>query len=147
MPCSFDTPENVERVVTRCGHIFCRDCILATISAARMMAAKCPVCRAELFRTELLNVTPEYEAEAFKALKEGPIVHGDSKCGAKICRLILELSRMKARNPKAKAVVVSTLGKIVGLVGQRYNKNELRGIVGYNKKVYNSLLLISYHAR
>ncbi|KAL5144044.1 putative RING finger protein [Glycine soja] len=42
----------VEEMSTRCGHIFCKNCIRAAISAQ----AKCPTCRKKVTKNSLIRV-------------------------------------------------------------------------------------------
>lgn len=50
------TEETRDLVCTRCGHVFCRACIVLAIEKTFCGAAKCPVCRSKISTKTLISV-------------------------------------------------------------------------------------------
>lgn len=84
--------------VTRCGHIFCTDCITSTIAAAGM---GCPTCRSPL---RIQDVDPIVKLSPERG-QEGQEQVDCSRFGTKVARIIKELRRIHANDDSARVLV------------------------------------------
>ncbi|ETV77312.1 hypothetical protein H257_08759 [Aphanomyces astaci] len=48
-------------IATRCGHIFCRDCLDRWWTEGRMVSTRCPVCNKRLQRRDIFVLYPYIE--------------------------------------------------------------------------------------
>eukprot|EP00930_Biecheleria_cincta_P037373 TRINITY_DN25641_c0_g1_i1.p1 TRINITY_DN25641_c0_g1~~TRINITY_DN25641_c0_g1_i1.p1 ORF type:complete len:1246 (-),score=214.50 TRINITY_DN25641_c0_g1_i1:61-3357(-) len=82
--------------VTKCGHVFCTDCIQGILTSG---ARECPQCRGDL---DLRSVDPILSLQASTSVD----CSGNSgKYGSKIARIILELRRIHSADATARVLV------------------------------------------
>lgn len=92
-------------VITCCGHIFCKSCILKTIKRAK---ACCPLCRHPLTESDLFFCPPE----ASNAVNSGISPHASSKVNA----LLKLLVASRDESPSRKSIVFSQFRKLLLLL-------------------------------
>eukprot|EP01114_Cavostelium_apophysatum_P024784 TRINITY_DN9837_c0_g1_i1.p2 TRINITY_DN9837_c0_g1~~TRINITY_DN9837_c0_g1_i1.p2 ORF type:complete len:567 (-),score=125.32 TRINITY_DN9837_c0_g1_i1:2047-3747(-) len=117
--------------VTRCGHVFCRDCIFPDPNDVGSEHL-CPVCRQEIPPNSLV---PYVEKSRGKEEEfTGPEVMEGS---TKIKSLILELNNMKSEDTKRKCLVFSQWTSMLGIVETQLHKS------GYKTLTFDGTLSIS----
>ena len=60
----------VSPVITHCAHVFCRPCIESVIKTMDHQKSRCPLCREDVRKEQLVEV-PEQEEESALADNEG----------------------------------------------------------------------------
>lgn len=127
-------------MVTKCGHIFCKDCITAYVNDENNKESGCPECSftplkpTELVSAEAFYVPPPAVTEADssqmaiddaervqdeedeKAIRQ--ILHRGPDCGAKIIRLLELLKAQQVDKPGSKAIVFSSFTSMLSLCGK-----------------------------
>ncbi|KAK9861722.1 hypothetical protein WJX84_002580 [Apatococcus fuscideae] len=86
-------------------------------------AQSCPICldtpdRRTLSPADLFDVVPDEEAA-----QQAPPEHSDF--GSKTHQLLLELGAMRGKDPKSKAVVFSSWGRLLSLIGEALKANGI----------------------
>lgn len=92
-------------VITCCGHIFCKSCILKTIKRAK---ACCPLCRHPLTESDLFICPPE----ASNAANSG----SSSTASSKVIALLKLLVASRDESPGRKSIVFSQFRKFLLLL-------------------------------
>lgn len=92
-------------VITCCGHIFCKSCILKTIKRAKPC---CPLCRHSLTESDLFFCPPE----ASDAANSGSLSTASSKVNA----LLKLLVASRDESPSRKSIVFSQFRKMLLLL-------------------------------
>eukprot|EP00887_Chlorella_sp_A99_P005493 scaffold1.g5493.t1 len=117
--CPICLDEIFSRTITSCGHHYCSTCIRECLSNGRR---PCPICRTEIAEADLFDAVSEEEARAQAAAKEAAAAC-NADYGAKVAALLEELAAMRAADPTAKAVVFSSWGRLLKLVGDALQAN------------------------
>ncbi|KAK9831775.1 hypothetical protein WJX74_008901 [Apatococcus lobatus] len=115
-PICLDTLDR--RTLTSCGHSFCTDCIRELVNGVNDEARLCPLCRTHLSPADLFDVVPDEEAA-----QQAPPEHSDY--GSKTHQLLMELGAMRAKDPSSKAVVFSSWGRLLRLIGEALGANGI----------------------
>lgn len=111
----------VAAVITRCAHVFCRPCIQRVLVADKL---RCPMCRAPVRPTELVEAPPPGEPEEGEGGR-GPAAGGGAgeelkaaarRPSAKISALIASLKEAQADDPGVKSVVFSQFTAMLALL-------------------------------
>ena len=114
-PVCFDELGAAARTITACGHHFCSTCIREVLAHGNKL---CPICRRPVKEGDLLDACSEAEAAADAAGDAGDF-------GAKVAALLGELATLRGAEPGAKAVVFSSWGRLLRLVGEALAANGL----------------------
>lgn len=122
-------------MVTKCGHVFCKDCINGYMADDGNKEAGCPAdeCGTALKSNEMVSVEAFYvpvksgeigasqvdEAEQRQDEEDEAairkVLSGGPDCGAKILRLLELLEKQQAEKPGSKAIVFSSFTSMLGL--------------------------------
>ncbi|XP_012638282.1 helicase-like transcription factor isoform X2 [Microcebus murinus] len=97
-------------VITHCAHVFCKPCICQVIQNEQPHA-KCPLCRNEIHRDNLLECTPE--ELAYDGEKKSNMEWTSS---SKINALMHALIDLRKKNPNTKSLVVSQFTTFLSLI-------------------------------
>ncbi|KAI3904035.1 hypothetical protein MKW92_017566 [Papaver armeniacum] len=104
-------------VITCCGHIFCKKCIL---KALKHKNGRCPMCRHHLSKSDLFSspsVDPRNdESENNNVAVSLPGRSGSITYSSKVCALLKLLVSTRNENPSAKSVVFSQFRKMLSLL-------------------------------
>ncbi|WCJ33311.1 DNA/RNA helicase protein [Euphorbia peplus] len=96
-----------DTVITQCGHIFCRACILKSM---KVLKPCCPLCRRSLSKSDLFSAPPESsqsdDKEAFSSRNKS----------SKVAQLLKLLTDARDKNPNAKSVIFSQFQKMLILL-------------------------------
>lgn len=109
--CEFDLP-----VITPCGHVYCRPCIVQHIEGVTTPPAACPLCRRQITTNKLLEAAPEEEEES-AACNIDPfedIVVDISS--TKVNAMLKEIKGLERDFPHEKIVVVSQFTKLLSII-------------------------------
>ena len=94
-------------VITICGHIFCRDCILKNLELTKKPS--CPICRGHLTTSELFSAPPT-SSDADNAASSS------RKLSSKASALLEHLKASREENSATKSVVFSQFRKMLILL-------------------------------
>ncbi|MCL7031390.1 hypothetical protein MKW94_014450 [Papaver nudicaule] len=104
-------------VITSCGHIFCKKCILKALMHKNKC---CPMCRHHLSKSDLFSSPSEEscsnEDENSNVDVSYPGRSGSSTYSSKVCALLKLLAASRNENPSAKSVVFSQFRKMLALL-------------------------------
>ncbi|KAL4426809.1 hypothetical protein ABPG77_006595 [Micractinium sp. CCAP 211/92] len=120
--CPICLDELSARTITACGHHYCSTCIREVLAHG---SRTCPICRMALTEGDLFDAVSEEEARLDAELREAGAA-ANSDYGAKVSALLAELAAMRAADPNAKAVVFSSWGRLLKLVGEALAANGVR---------------------
>ncbi|XP_040205021.1 helicase-like transcription factor isoform X2 [Rana temporaria] len=97
-------------VITRCAHVFCKECICQVIHRNKPNP-KCPMCRGELYMEHLLEC-PEDECDPSDRQ------NNDQKwmSSSKISALMHALTEEKKKDPHVKSIIVSQFTAFLSLI-------------------------------
>ncbi|XP_072547300.1 helicase-like transcription factor [Salminus brasiliensis] len=96
-------------IITRCAHVFCKPCICEVIHS-QQDRARCPLCRANVKSTELV----EYPGEE---LDTGPTDGKDKwRSSSKVEALMRNLLKLRSEDPTIKSLVVSQFTKFLNVL-------------------------------
>ncbi|RDY07821.1 putative SWI/SNF-related matrix-associated actin-dependent regulator, partial [Mucuna pruriens] len=96
-------------VITRCTHIFCRECILRALKNSN---SRCPLCRHTLSESDLFSAP----SESSKAEKDEACSSTETGLSSKACTLMKLLIESRNQNPATKSVVFSQFRKVLVLL-------------------------------
>ncbi|KAI3940258.1 hypothetical protein MKW92_028486 [Papaver armeniacum] len=106
-------------VITCCGHIFCKKCILKALSL-KHKNGHCPMCRHHLSKSDLFSSPSEEprndEYENNEVAVSLPGRSGSITYSSKVCALLKLLVSTRNENPSAKSVVFSQFRKMLVLL-------------------------------
>eukprot|EP00697_Spironema_sp_BW2_P008604 gnl/Spiro4/23246_TR11487_c0_g1_i1.p1 gnl/Spiro4/23246_TR11487_c0_g1~~gnl/Spiro4/23246_TR11487_c0_g1_i1.p1 ORF type:complete len:375 (-),score=98.04 gnl/Spiro4/23246_TR11487_c0_g1_i1:519-1643(-) len=100
-PCLICFEDIAEAGITKCGHIFCMNCIKAVVRNR----PSCPMCREDLTEADITAVRSE--SAAARAKPDELVM----KHGSKMARLIRFLQSVLAADPENRAVVFFSVGQ------------------------------------
>ncbi|KAL4635873.1 helicase-like transcription factor [Arapaima gigas] len=96
-------------VMTHCAHVYCKPCICEVIRSEKENA-KCPLCRAQINISELVEYPGEQENLDMSQDKD--------KClsSSKVDALMIHLLQLRTQDPSIKSLVVSQFTKFLSLL-------------------------------
>lgn len=122
-PICFDDLADVRQTITRCNHRFCSACIHEALIAQGAQAT-CPLCRTPLTEADLFDAVSEEEAAAQREM-QARNQQAAEEYGSKIAVMLEELAIMRDFDPGAKAIVFSSWGRLLRLVGEALTANSV----------------------
>uniref|UniRef100_A0A3B1JKV9 Helicase like transcription factor n=1 Tax=Astyanax mexicanus TaxID=7994 RepID=A0A3B1JKV9_ASTMX len=96
-------------VITHCAHVFCKPCICEVIQS-KQLAAKCPLCRANIKSTELLEYPGDEEDSRPTDRKD------QWRSSSKVEALMTVLLKLRSEDPTIKSLVVSQFTKFLNIL-------------------------------
>uniref|UniRef100_A0A8B9JZI1 Helicase-like transcription factor n=1 Tax=Astyanax mexicanus TaxID=7994 RepID=A0A8B9JZI1_ASTMX len=96
-------------VITHCAHVFCKPCICEVIQS-QQLAAKCPLCRANIKSTELLEYPGDEEDSRPTDRKD------QWRSSSKVEALMTVLLKLRSEDPTIKSLVVSQFTKFLNIL-------------------------------
>ncbi|XP_037402325.1 helicase-like transcription factor isoform X1 [Pygocentrus nattereri] len=96
-------------VITHCAHVFCKPCICEVIQS-QTGGARCPLCRADIKSTELVEFPGEEDDSGIAEGKE------TWRSGSKVDALMKNLLKLRSEDPTIKSLVVSQFTKFLNLL-------------------------------
>lgn len=102
----------MEIVITRCAHIFCRDCILRSLETR----SGCPLCRRKLLESDLFSPPPQPETNSAE-----PSSASETPLSSKVSNLMKFLNESRDQHPAVKSVVFSQFRKLLLLLEEPLN--------------------------
>ncbi|XP_036421333.1 helicase-like transcription factor isoform X2 [Colossoma macropomum] len=96
-------------VITHCAHVFCKPCICEVIQSQKG-GAKCPLCRADIKSTELVEFPGEEDVSGTADGKE------TWRSSSKVDALMRNLLKLRSEDPTIKSLVVSQFTKFLNLL-------------------------------
>uniref|UniRef100_A0AAR2L862 Helicase-like transcription factor n=1 Tax=Pygocentrus nattereri TaxID=42514 RepID=A0AAR2L862_PYGNA len=96
-------------VITHCAHVFCKPCICEVIQS-QTVRARCPLCRADIKSTELVEFPGEEDDSGIAEGKE------TWRSGSKVDALMKNLLKLRSEDPTIKSLVVSQFTKFLNLL-------------------------------
>ncbi|KAI4872692.1 hypothetical protein NFI96_032483 [Prochilodus magdalenae] len=96
-------------VITHCAHVFCKPCICEVIQS-RQGEAKCPLCRADIKSSELVEYPGEDDDTGTADGKE------TWRSSSKVDALMRSLLKLRSEDPTIKSLVVSQFTKFLNLL-------------------------------
>ncbi|OVA13794.1 SNF2-related [Macleaya cordata] len=103
-------------IITCCGHIFCKNCILKALSRKNPC---CPMCRYRLSKSDLFSAPPEEPCnndEIEMAIPSSSPGSGGTAYSSKVSALLKLLVASRNENPSVKSVVFSQFTKMLILL-------------------------------
>ncbi|QCD97072.1 DNA repair protein RAD16 [Vigna unguiculata] len=102
-------------VITRCAHIFCRQCILRSLE--KKNSGDCPLCRRKLSsESDIFSPPPKPETDSAELSSAS-----DKPLSSKVSTLIRFLNESRDKNPTVKSVVFSQFRKLLLLLEEPLN--------------------------
>jgi len=99
----------MEIVITRCAHIFCRDCIMRSLEKKKSIG--CPLCRRQLSESDLFSPPLQPETNSAELSSES-----ETQLSSKVSTLIKFLKESRDQHPSVKSVVFSQFRKLLVLL-------------------------------
>ncbi|KAL7832447.1 hypothetical protein AOLI_G00299950 [Acnodon oligacanthus] len=96
-------------VITHCAHVFCKPCICEVIQS-QTGGARCPLCRADIKSTELVEFPGEEDDSGTAEGKE------TWRSSSKVDALMKNLLKLRSEDPTIKSLVVSQFTKFLNLL-------------------------------
>ncbi|KAK7378026.1 hypothetical protein VNO80_03462 [Phaseolus coccineus] len=109
-PICLSSPMDI--VITRCAHIFCRDCILRSLETR----SRCPLCRRQLSESDLFSPPPQPETNSAE-----PSSASETPLSSKVSTLMKFLNESRDQHPAVKSVVFSQFRKLLLLLEEPLN--------------------------
>ncbi|CCG83942.1 protein of unknown function [Taphrina deformans PYCC 5710] len=106
-------------VVTHCKHVFCKVCISASIASKE----SCPLCRADLRQTQILELPSKPVESKEEALDDEGV--GEPGSSTKITELIRLLRAINSQDATNKTVVFSQWTGLLDLVQAQLGKEDM----------------------
>jgi DNA repair protein RAD16 len=121
-PVSFSTcriclDEGEDAIMSKCKHVFCRECIRQYLETAVEQVPECPVCHVAL----TIDLNAEADAEVAQA-RQGMLERidpGKWRTSTKIEALVEELSKLKTEDHSIKSLVFSQFTSFLDLIARR----------------------------
>lgn len=115
--CRVCLDEADDPILSKCRHVFCRDCIRQYLETAIEMEPECPVCHLPL-TIDLHQETSEEVLQAKQGMLE-KIDPGKWRTSTKIEALVEELSQLKTSDHSIKSLVFSQFTSFLDLIARR----------------------------
>lgn len=115
--CRICLDEGEDPIMSRCKHVFCRDCIRQYLETAAEWEPECPVCHLPI-TIDLNQDTHEELIQARQGMLE-KIDPGKWRTSTKIEALVEELSKLKTEDSSIKCLVFSQFTSFLDLIARR----------------------------
>ena len=115
--CRVCLDEADDPIMSKCRHVFCRECIRQYLETAIEVVPECPVCHLPL-TIDLSQETCEEANEARQGMLE-KIDPGKWRTSTKIEALVEELSKLKTEDHSIKSLVFSQFTSFLDLIARR----------------------------
>lgn len=121
-PCTICMEDITQLTMTPCGHIFCKECILAAIARQSV----CPLCRAKVEKDMLTEIIEPSQKEELD--DKHKIVDMVSKYGTKTAHLIKYLNELTEREPDSKVIIFSQWDDMLHRIGSSLTENDIKNV-------------------
>ncbi len=118
--------------ITKCGHVYCVNCVTSYLAAQFPTPKVCPKCRQILKREEVMMIDPQTAAARMNSEKsEGnaaeEVVDKEqlAKCGTKIAAMIRRLKQIKEENPSAKIIIFCQFRRLANIINSTLDENSV----------------------
>lgn len=115
--CRLCLDEGDDPIMSKCRHVFCRECIRQYLETAIEIEPECPVCHLPM----TIDLNQETEQELLDA-KQGMLAKidpGKWRTSTKIEALVEELSQLKTEDHSIKSLVFSQFTSFLDLIARR----------------------------
>ena len=115
--CRICLDEGEDPIMSKCRHVFCRDCIRQYLETAVEVTPECPVCHLPM----TIDLNQEADEELMKA-RHGMLEKVDPskwRTSTKIEALVEELSKLKTEDHSIKSLVFSQFTSFLDLIARR----------------------------
>lgn len=115
--CRLCLDEGEDPIMSRCRHVFCRECIRQYLETALEMEPECPVCHLPI----TIDLSQDTDEELINA-RQGmlsKIDPGKWRTSTKIEALVEELSKLKTEDHSIKSLVFSQFTSFLDLIARR----------------------------
>ncbi|OVA19871.1 SNF2-related [Macleaya cordata] len=131
-------------IITCCGHIFCKNCILKALNRAYPCYPSCPLCRRRISKSDLFSAPPEEEPcddDGNKTANRGSS-GSTAYYSSKVSALLKLLVASRNENPAVKSVVFSQFRKMLILLEEPlkaagFGTLRLDGLMSLKGKAYD----------
>lgn len=115
-----------EEMITACGHVFCKACIMGVLNSGRTKV--CPLCREPLDEQKLYTQSEIREEEAPENPKqeaEDEAQEEKFESSSKVDAIVDEFKKVREEDPKAKVVIFSQFVGFLQILSKAF---DLQGV-------------------